>query len=164
MKNLYLIGGTMGVGKTTVCRRLKKDLPNSVFLDGDWCWDADPFLITEETKAMVMDNICFLLNNFLRCSAYENIIFCWVMHEQSIIDEITKRLDTDLCLVKCISLTANEAVLRARLAGDISKGLRDDGNIERSLARLPLYDRLNTIKIDTNGKSVQTVADEIMAL
>ena len=113
---------------------------------------------------MVMDNICFLLNNFLRCSAYENIIFCWVMHEQSIIDEITKRLDTDLCLVKCISLTANEAELRARLAGDISKGLRDDGNIERSLARLPLYDRLNTIKIDTNGKSVQTVADEIMAL
>lgn len=86
MKNLYLIGGAMGVGKTTVCRRLKKDLPNSVFLDGDWCWDADPFLITEETKAMVMDNICFLLNNFLRCSAYENIIFCWVMHEQSIID------------------------------------------------------------------------------
>ena len=74
MKNLYLIGGAMGVGKTTVCRRLKKDLPNSVFLDGDWCWDADPFLITEETKAMVMDNICFLLNNFLRCSAYENII------------------------------------------------------------------------------------------
>ena len=73
-------------------------------------------------------------------------------------------MDTDLCLVKCISLTANEAELRARLAGDISKGLRDDGNIERSLARLPLYDRLNTIKIDTNGKSVQTVADEIMAL
>ena len=154
----------MGVGKTTVCRRLKKDLPNSVFLDGDWCWDADPFLITEETKAMVMDNICFLLNNFLRCSAYENIIFCWVMHEQSIIDEITKRLDTDLCLVKRISLTANEAELRARLAGDISKGFRGDGIIERSLARLPLYDRLNTIKIDTNGKSVQTVADEIMAL
>ena len=30
----------MGVGKTTVCQLLKQDLPNSVFLDGDWCWDA----------------------------------------------------------------------------------------------------------------------------
>ena len=35
MKTLYLIGGTMGVGKTTVSQQLKKDLINSVFLDGD---------------------------------------------------------------------------------------------------------------------------------
>lgn len=26
MKTLYLIGGTMGVGKTTVCRELKKSI------------------------------------------------------------------------------------------------------------------------------------------
>lgn len=37
MKTLYLIGGTMGVGKTKVCQLLKDKLPNSVFLDGDWC-------------------------------------------------------------------------------------------------------------------------------
>ena len=30
-KILYLIGGTMGVGKTPVCRRLKIDLPKCVF-------------------------------------------------------------------------------------------------------------------------------------
>ena len=57
MKNLYLIGGTMGVGKTTACRILKGLLPRAVFLDGDWCWDADPFVVTEETKGMVTDNI-----------------------------------------------------------------------------------------------------------
>lgn len=38
MKTVYLIGGTMGVGKTTVCQLMKAKLPNSVFLDGDWCW------------------------------------------------------------------------------------------------------------------------------
>ena len=52
MKRLYLLGGTMGVGKTTVSQQLKQDLPNSVFLDGDWCWDADPFQVTEETKSL----------------------------------------------------------------------------------------------------------------
>ena len=88
MKRLYIIGGTMGVGKTTVGQQLKKDLPNSVFLDGDWCWDADPFQVTEETKTLVQDNICHMLNNFLQCSVYETVIFCWVMHEQEIINSI----------------------------------------------------------------------------
>ena len=48
MKHLYIIGGTMGVGKTTVCRILKEKLEGSVFLDGDWCWDMHPFQVTEE--------------------------------------------------------------------------------------------------------------------
>ena len=42
MKNLYMIGGTMGVGKTTVCQRLKMTLEHAVFLDGDWCWTPSP--------------------------------------------------------------------------------------------------------------------------
>ena len=62
MKTLYLIGGTMGAGKTTVCRILRDKLDRSVFLDGDWCWDMHPFQVTEETKKMVMENISFLLN------------------------------------------------------------------------------------------------------
>ena len=121
MKTLYLVGGAMGVGKTTVCQILKRQLPNAVFLDGDWCWDADPFQVTEETMAMVNDNICYLLNNFLRCSAYENVIFCWVMHQQEIIDGILSRLHTHGCRIKKISLTCTPEALRARLlwGGDV---------------------------------------------
>ncbi len=164
MKTLYLIGGTMGVGKTAVCQSLKKALPQSVCLDGDWCWDADPFQITEETKAMVLDNIGYLLNNFLHCSAYENVIFGWVMHEQAIIDSILARLDTGNCRVQCISLTADESSLRSRLDKDVAEGIRSADVIERSVARIPLYQALNTIKIDTSGKSVPMVVDEIRSL
>ena len=110
MKTLYLIGGTMGVGKTTISRQLKKDLHNSVFLDGDWCWDADPFQLTEETKEMVMRNICFLLNNFLRCTAYDNIILCWVMHEQYIIDTLFR------ILYATVDLYAKSFLIALRLA------------------------------------------------
>lgn len=164
MKTLYLIGGTMGVGKTIVCQKLKNNFPNSVFLDGDWCWDADPFQVTDETKAMVLDNICHLLNNFLHCSAYENIIFGWVMHEQAIIDNILAKLDTDDCNVMCISLMVNEENLRERLSADIAKGIRTVDIIDRSIARIPMYQKLSTIKIDTNGKSVSMIADEIQRL
>ena len=61
MKTLYLIGGTMGVGKTAVSQRMNELLVSSVFLDGDWCWNANPFQVTDETKNMVMDNICHFL-------------------------------------------------------------------------------------------------------
>ena len=164
MKTLYLIGGTMGVGKTTVSRALQKKLPNCVFLDGDWCWDMSPFVVSEETKTMVMDNICHLLQNFLRCTAYENIIFCWVMHEQSIIDDILSRLDVGEAEVKTISLLASEKAITARLEKDVASGIRTPDVIERSIARIPLYEKLDTVKIDTNEKTVDAVAEEIAAL
>ena len=164
MKRLYLIGGTMGVGKTTVCQKLKRMLPDSVFLDGDWCWDADPFQVTEETMAMVNDNICYMLNNFLRCSAYENVIFCWVMHQQEIIDGILARLDTSGCRVLTVSLTASEKTLRQRLAADVAAGVRQEDIIARSTARIPLYDVLNTVKLSTDDKTPDEIAAELSML
>jgi len=164
MKTLYLIGGTMGVGKTAVSQQLKRDLPKSVFLDGDWCWDASPFQVTEETKAMVMDNICYLLNRFLHCTAYDNVIFCWVMHQQSIIDSIIERLDTADCDVKCISLLVDEDTLQKRLKTDVEHGSRTADVIDRSVARIPLYQELRTIKVDTNDKTIPMIAGEIAQL
>ena len=162
-KMLYLIGGTMGVGKTTVGQILKRRLPDCVFLDGDWCWQADPFKVTEGTKRMVLDNICYLLGSFLRQPEYRNIVFCWVMHEQGIIDEIINRLDLRGCRVVCVSLMAGENVLRARLEADVAAGVRESDVVCRSIARLPLYGRLDTIKVDTDGKTPEEVAREIMA-
>lgn len=162
MKKLYLIGGTMGVGKTSVGQCMKRELPNAVFLDGDWCWDASPFQITEETKEMVLDNICFLLNRFVRCSAYENIIFCWVMHEQSIIDTILNQVDTTDCVVKIVSLMAKKETLSERIMRDVANGSRSADVLERSLARLPLYQSINSVKVETDGKAVHDIAKEII--
>ena len=53
MKKLFLIGGTMGIGKTSICQCLKDELLNSVFLDGDWCWYANPFQVTEESRTWI---------------------------------------------------------------------------------------------------------------
>ena len=158
MKRLYLIGGPMGVGKTAVCRELQRRLDRSVFLDGDWCWDASPFQVTEETKAMVMENICFLLNNFLRCSAYDHVIFCWVLHQQAILDALLSRLDTRDCRVRAVSLTASPEVLEARIEKDIQAGRRNAGALERSLAYLPLYDGLNTEKLDISRRTPREAA------
>lgn len=161
MKHLYMIGGPMGVGKTAVCQALKAQLNKSVFLDGDWCWDMHPFAVTEETKAMVMDNIVHLLTGFIRCSEIEHVIFGWVMHEQEIMDSILRKLPLEDCHVHAISLVCSEDVLRARLQRDIEAGLRTADVIARSLARLPMYDMLNTLKVDTSNMTIEETAKAI---
>ncbi len=154
----------MGVGKTTVCQYLKNQLNNSVFLDGDWCWDAHPFLVTDETKKMVMNNICFLLNQFIHCSAYENIIFCWVMHEQSIIDMILENIDKTNCTIKIVSLLSSEEELRKRLMKDIASGKRTVDVIEKSISRISNYQKVDSVKINTDGKNIEEITEEILQL
>lgn len=93
--------------------------------------------------------------NFLYCSAYKHIIFCWVMDRQSIIDSIVERLDVKGCVVTCISLMADARSLRERLSADVLKGIRTADVIERSVVRIPLYQELDTIKIDTKRENGQ---------
>lgn len=164
MKNLYMIGGPMGVGKTTVCQRLKERLPKAVFLDGDWCWDGSPFVVNDETKAMVEDNICHVLNNFIHCTEYENVIFCWVMHQPEIIDGILERLDTEDCRVWAVSLVCSAQALRQRLRRDVDAGLRKADVVTRSLERLPLYDRLNTLKLDVSELTADEAAEKLIEM
>lgn len=159
-----MIGGTMGVGKTAVCQLLKKQLNHCVFLDGDWCWDMHPFEVNEETKQMVLANIKFLLNSFIQCSVYENIIFCWVMHEQSIIDELLSAIETANCEVKVISLICREESLRERLQKDVDQGIREPEIIQRSIQRLDGYKTLNTIKLDVSDISASMAAKQIASL
>ena len=151
MKRLIFVNGTMGAGKTATCRELKKLLPPCAFLDGDWCWDMEPFQVTEETKAMVQENIAFLLGQFLRCPAYETVIFCWVMHQEAIIQELLSRLDTRGVQVRVFTLLPSPAALEAHIQKDVAAGLRVPADYQRSLERLPLYQAMDTEKILTDG-------------
>ena len=164
MKTLYFIGGTMGIGKTTISQALKRSLNRSVFLDGDWCWDMHPFTVTPETKRLVQLNIVTLLNNFLQSPAFDDVIFCWVMHQQEIIDNLLKQIDTSNSRLINLSLVSNAENLRERLQKDIDTGLRQNDILERSIARLPLYESLNTKKIDVGGKTKEEIVSEILKI
>lgn len=164
MKNLIFINGTMGVGKTTISKELQKLLPNCIFLDGDWCWDMSPFIVTDETKKMVLDNISHLLNNFISCSEYKNIIFCWVMHEESILDDVLSRLNKDDCMLHKFSIVCSEQTLISRITKDINQGIRKNDVIERSVPRLNNYFQMDTRKIDVSYISAKEAAEIIYKL
>lgn len=152
----------MGVGKTTTSKILLKRLPDCVFLDGDWCWYADPWTVTEETKAMSMRNMSCLLDSFLACSAYRNVVFCWVMHLDCIRENILAGLENRDFRLFRFSLICSEAALRERLQKDIDNGVREPDITERASARLEYYKKDNgDIKIDVSSISPQNAADII---
>ena len=158
MKNLIFINGTMGVGKSSVSRQLNKVLDNCVYLDGDWCWMADPFTVTEETKAMVTDNICHLLNNYIKCSAYENIVFCWVMDYESIYESIATKLNTENCKIWRFTISCSPQTLKSRVENDTMQGGR---SYERSIERVSRFDVMNTIKIFNDDMTPLQTAEYI---
>lgn len=84
--------------------------------------------------------------------------FCWVMHEQSIIDEITAALETSRCRMVKISQLADEPTLRHRLSSDVAQGIRAANSIDQGV---DMYQALDAIKIETGNKTVQEIADEI---
>lgn len=88
MKELILLGGPMGVGKTTAGRLLRDKLAPAFFLDGDWCWDMSPFDPCEENRRMVLDNIAHLLAAFLDNPGCGAVVFCWVMDRPEIIRDV----------------------------------------------------------------------------
>jgi broad-specificity NMP kinase len=164
VKKLIIINGTMGVGKSTVCSILLDKLEPSVYLDGDWCWNMNPFIVSEENKAMVISNITHLLKSYLNNSGYQYIVFCWVIHQADIFDLILKPLqEVEFELYK-ISLVCSESALRNRLEIDVQKGLRAADLIDRSLQRLALYEKLDTIKLDISTLTPQQAAMEIIKI
>jgi len=161
MKKLIIINGTMGVGKSATCKELNKTLDKSVWLDGDWCWMMNPFIVNDENKQMVEDNIIYLIRNFLCNSSFEYIIFNWVIHTEEIFDMILKSInDLEFELFK-ITLICSEESLENRILKDIKNNLREENNLKKGLERLHLYQNMNTIKIDTSNITIYETINKI---
>mgnify|MGYP001118333916 CR=1 FL=1 len=164
MKKLIIINGTMGVGKTATSKVLYKKLENSVWLDGDWCWMMNPFIVNDENKEMVLDNITHLLRNFLMNSSFEYVVFNWVIHLEEIFDMVLSKLDGLEFEVIKITLICNEDSFRKRVSADIANNLREKKALDMGLERIPLYKNMNTIKIDTSDISILETANKIIKI
>jgi broad-specificity NMP kinase len=160
MKNLIIVGGPMGVGKNSACRELLNRTDKAVWLDGDWCWTMHPWQVDSETRAMVERNIIDLLRSFLACSAYETVIFDWVLHTDALTHVILAGLRDLECRVVRVSLVCSPEELRARLVGEG----RSPAAVDESLERLSLYCSLEAPCLDTTGLTVSQVADRLQAI
>lgn len=162
MKTLIIINGAMGVGKTEISKSLYKKLNNSVWLDGDWCWMMNPFIPNEINRKMVIENINFLLKNFLENPNIEYVIFNWVIHLEGIYDLFLNELKEMEFDLKKFTLVCSEEELIKRVNSDFEKNGRTDRNVNDCIERLRMYQNMNTIKIDTTNMPITDTVDKIL--
>lgn len=160
MVKLVFINGVMGVGKTTVSKQLYTKLDKSLWLDGDWCWVMNPFVVNKETKKMVVNNIVSQLQNAIDSKQFEQIIFSWVIDREELYETIISRLTGDFELIK-ITLLCSKETLAKRIEKDIQCNKRQKNNLERSLLKYDSYLKLESIKIYTDNKLIEEIVEEI---
>ncbi|MDD3224327.1 MAG: hypothetical protein PHX70_06440 [Clostridium sp.] len=98
------------------------------------------------------------------CLEYKNIIFCWVMQEQSILDDVLSRLNKHNCILYKFSMVCSEKSLISRITKDIKQGIRNKDVVERSLPRLKNYFEMDTKKIDVSEISAKEAAARLYEL
>lgn len=157
-KILIIINGPPGIGKTVVCRELQTKLKRIVWLDGDWCWKANPWIVTEETNNIAEDNMVYILKNFLNCSEYRYVIFSWIFRKDAVFNSILARLkDRDFDVHK-FTLTCDEHIFHERLkvAG------REKDKIRACIDLATSCNSTDSKKVDTTNVSISDVANTIL--
>lgn len=122
----------------------------------------NPFRVTDETRAMVLDNTTVLLSRFLACPELDYVIFSWVMHQPVIFCSILNRLELHGVKVLQYTLLCLKQTLFQRIEQDIQADVRHSDALKRSLTYLPCYDSQNTVKLMTGGGTPQETAEWIV--
>ncbi len=165
MKQLVVIIGPNGVGKSTTTRNIVERYENTAYVDSDWCRVMNPFDFTETTKETIAQNIYSLLYNYLSCEVINTVIFtyCWHGARKEIYDKVIERLKTSgldfeehIIILKC---SKEENSKRAFSDG------RDEERVKRGMdLTYAFYDDYVYPVIDTTNMTPSQTAECIISL
>lgn len=161
---IIIINGSVGVGKTSVADQLHYKFEKSVHLDGDAIGDVHPFIIYDDARISYLYRTLALLIDFHQHNGFQCFVINYVFESaeslQDLLDLLSP-LDSD---IHTYWLTCSEEEQIRR----IHKRGRDE--IKWELERFVELHKIQVAasqrgfigtQIDTSGKSVVEVADEI---
>ena len=153
-QQLILITGTPSIGKTETADSLFQKLNNSAHLDGDWLWHVNPFSLKDPRLRNGDRSMSFALSTYLK-SAFEYVIFSsCILVDENIRRNILADIDYRDYQTMVFWLVCSPETLKSRHFG---QGL----TFEPSYDWLDLTPQANDIVIDTDGKNVNQVGEEI---
>ncbi len=164
MKQLIVIIGPNGVGKSTTAKEIVEQCSKTALVDSDWCRVMNPFEVTETTKQTITENIYCLLYNYLTCKDIDTVVFTYAWHgeRKEIYDCVIDKLNNEniefkenIIVLKC---SKQENIDRAKKDG------RDEVRIKRGIEMtFSFYDKYEYPCIDTTNMTPLEVANQIIA-
>ena len=123
--------------------------------------DIHPFVGNSETKAMAVDNILHMIDNYRKCSACKQIVLVWLMDDQQIYQNIKEGIAGMQLDLKSVTLVCDKEHLIDRWKNDDQCEWRIDKWLKISLESLEYFSILEDA-FETNDMSVQQIAEAIM--
>jgi len=160
MKKLVMIAGPAGVGKTTVCQRLFREIHGCAWLDADWCWMVNPYPgKTPAQKQYAQKTFGRILDGYFGDANTETVLFSWLMHADFMFDLVTDEIGyTGYELVKIVLVCEQEEYIRRLIRGDRSENKVHNPDDMRK------YRLLDANIVDTTGLSVDETVGRIKKL
>ena len=158
---VILINGPMGVGKTTVGKFIADTNAGTAFIDGDWCMDIHPFVGNSETRAMAVDNILHMIDNYSRCSACKLIVVVWLMDDAKVIKRIKEGIAELQLELTSVTLVCDREHLIDRWKKDDSCEWRTEEWLRISLDSLEYFSSSEDA-FETDDMTVPQIAEAIM--
>lgn len=156
-----VINGPMGVGKTTVGRYIADSCAGTAFIDGDWCMDIHPFVGNSETRAMAVDNILHMIDNYRKCSACRQIVLVWLMDDEQTYRRIRQGIEQMQLELRSVTLVCDREHLISRWKNDDRGEWRTEEWLAVSLNSLGYFASADDA-FATDDRSVQQIAEAIM--
>ena len=165
MKQLIVIIGPNGVGKTTTAKKIVELYENVAYVDSDWCRVMNPFAFTESTKETIVENIYCLLRNYFSCSDVNKVVFTYAQHgERKVIyEKVIEKLKNE-----SIEFNLTVIILKCSKEENIKRAIqdgRDEIRIKRGMEMtFSFYDKYPYPCIDTTNMTPTAVAQQIVRL
>lgn len=162
-KRLITLLGANGVGKSTTSRLLNRLIPDSAYIDMEYCCALNPFRHTEDTIPFIQDNMYALLANCMTHSCVHTILLPYGLHgaRAQIYQNVLQKLRANYAFsYHPIVLECAEEENIARMRAD----QRDEARIRRALEHSNVYRESPFPRIDTTGKSAAEAAQAVLAL
>ncbi len=162
MKKLLFIHGPNGVGKSTLCSLLSKEIMNSAWLESEWARCITPFVFNEDIEILTEKNMTSILRNYLECDFIKVVIFNWGFHEsrKKIFERVLKNLED-------VEYEYIPITLKCSLEENISRmriDERSNARIEKAIRIRGIYEELPYMKVDTTDLTPEQTMKEIVKL
>ncbi len=164
MKDIIIISGAQGSGKTTIAKLLKVKL-QSPHIDLGWLrqfhLDREWKQANEKEERMSFENLVSILKNYIK-NGYKNVIVTDLTDSK--LQEIPRIFEKDSFIIFCLTVKTDEE-LRKRVLGERDSGFK---NVEEALRwnkilkgrqSLP-----NELKIDNSHNDPTKTIQEILNL